>query len=210
MGAVEPVQAADTQTCGPLPASTLEIYDIKAPALDERIVEMPTLKRAPGSNYVSSFHGGVLTTHDVVVFFEISHRVINVATGVFCDAPNLVRIGMGFTHRIAYLPRSVALDPCIRAAVRSYEAAHISADEEALDQFLDGKQGHVAAVMRRLKQMPAPSPRVAIARWQTGLRAALTEAKLRFVDEEQSISAGVDTAGALQLLDACGGKLRRP
>jgi hypothetical protein len=76
IGAVQPVHATDTQACGTLPESTLQIYDIKAPALDEQIVEMPTLKRVPGSNFVSSFHGSVLTTHDVVVFFEISHRII--------------------------------------------------------------------------------------------------------------------------------------
>lgn len=212
IGAVGSAQAAlatERQGCGALPESTLQIYDIKTPALDERIVTEATLESSRDPSPISSFHTGMLTTHDVVVFVEVSHRIVSSTSRLFCDAPAVVRIGLGFSHRIGYFPRSAAQDQCARDAMRSHEAIHNSADEGALDRFLDNERDRLAEAMRRLKQAPAPSPDDAIARWKAGLQAILTEVKLRFLAEEQRATAEVDTTTALQqLANACDGKLK--
>jgi hypothetical protein len=78
--------AAVAGPCGNLPVSTLEIYDIKTPKLEAITVSTSELgDRAPSDA------------------FEIEHRFVPVAGGLICDAPKLVRIGFGFSKRIAYI-----------------------------------------------------------------------------------------------------------
>jgi hypothetical protein len=202
--------AAAAEPCSNLPPSRLEVYDIKTPPVDERAVDPGELDRLSSSSPASSFHTMMLTTHDVAMVFEIIHRIVPTTGGLFCDAPELVRIAVGFPKRTAYFVRQAEQDSCIRAAMLAHEVDHRKADAEALSRLLNAKQEYISASVVALKRIPLPSPDVAVARWEASLRAVIENVRQDFLAEEAKINATVDTPAALQRIEnACGGKLKR-
>jgi hypothetical protein len=210
IGPLFAIHAAAADLCNNLPPSRLEVYDIKTPPVDELAVDAGELDRLGSSDPASSFHTMMVTTHDVAIFFEIAHRVIPTTGGQFCDAPELVRIVVGFPKRTAYFARQAAQDTCIRAAMLAHEADHRRADAAAITKLLNAKQEYISASVAALKRIPMPSPEVAVARWEMSLRAVLEIVKQDFLAEEPQINASVDTPEALRRLEnACGGKLKQ-
>jgi hypothetical protein len=70
--------------------------------------------------------------------------------------------------------------------------------------------GNLQRGMGALKRTPATSAQIAKARWETGLRAIVTEAKRQLLSDLRAANAEIDTAPALAALtDACGGKVRQ-
>src|SRR5689334_7822759 len=106
--------AAPSDPCGDLPSSQLEVYDLKTQGLDEHAVDIDQLddRKADPS---TSRHTLMRTTHDVAMLFEVAHRIMPMKDGLYCDAPTLVRIAIGFPKRSAFLARPAARDACIRA-----------------------------------------------------------------------------------------------
>jgi hypothetical protein len=210
IGPLFAIHAAAAELCNNLPPSRLELYDIKTPPVDERTVDAAQLEGLSSSNPASSFHTMMVTTHDVAVFFEIIHRIIPTTGGQFCDAPELVRIVVGFPKRTAYFARQAAQDSCTRAALLAHEADHRRADAEALTRLLNAKQEYISASVAALKRTPLPNPDVAAARWEEHLRAVLENVRQDFLAEEPQINASVDTPSALrQIENACGGKVKK-
>src|SRR3954468_10399162 len=96
---------AASAACADLPPSTLRLYAIEAPDVQEFHIPSELLSGASGDE-IGSRHTLMLTTSDVIPVFEIKHRLVPQADGSVCDAPSLVRIGFGAGHRFAYLARA--------------------------------------------------------------------------------------------------------
>jgi len=202
--------ALAAEPCTNQPPSRLEVYDIKTPPVDQREINADELDQLKSSDPSSSSHTMMLTTHDVAMVFEITHRITPAANGLFCDSPALVRIVVGFPKRTAYLVRQAGQDDCIRTVLLTHEAEHRKADAEALKQLLNARQEDISASVAALKRLPLPSPDVAVARWEAGLRAVLETVRQDFLAEEQRVNASVDTPAAMRRIeDACSGKLKR-
>ena len=108
-----PVTAAAT-ACANVPPSTLNIYDIKMPTLEEVEVPAAALDRIDPGTALGSRHTLMFTTANAVTLFEIQHRLVPQVDGSVCDAPSLVRIGFGSGRRVAYLARVAAANSCVR------------------------------------------------------------------------------------------------
>jgi len=196
--------------CTDLPPSTLRLYTINVPELEEWRVPADVLNREPATDELGSRHTLMLTTSDVVALFEITHRIVPQADGSVCDAPDLVRIGFGAGRRSAYLARAAAADACVRQQMLAHEADHTRRFNETVDHFIDEQQGSLRRGMEALKHMPAEDAEMAKARWEAGLRAMMTEAKQQLVRKIRTANAEVDGAATLAALaEACGGKIRR-
>jgi hypothetical protein len=202
--------AAAASACADLPASTLRVYDIKMPVLEELRVPADALNRMPSTDELGSRHTLMLTTNDLVTLFEIRHRIVPQADGSFCNAPSLVRIGFGSGRRIAYLAHAAAADECVRRTMLAHEDDHTRRFNETVDRFIAKQTGNLERGMVTLKHMPAASAQLAKAQWETGLHAILAEAKRQLLSELRATNAEIDTTPALAALtDACGGKVRQ-
>jgi hypothetical protein len=202
--------AAAAAACADLPPSTLRVYDIKVPVLEELRVPADALDRMPSTEELGSRHTLMLTMNDLVTLFEITHRIVPQADGSFCDAPSLVRIGFGSGRRIAYLARAAADDECVRHTMLAHEDDHTRRFNETVDRFIAMQTGYLERGMGTLKRMPAASAQLAKARWETGMRAIVAEAKRQLLSELRAANAEIDTAPALAALsNACDGKVRR-
>lgn len=203
-------RAAESGPCSNLPSSRLEVYDIKTAPVDTQATDPDQLDRRAAADTASSSHTMMVTTHNVAVVFEIAHQIFPVDGAQFCDAPSVLRLGIGFSNRAAYLARPAAEDNCLRAALLAHEADHQRADANALHRLLNEKQDYIVTAVTALKRTASPSPEIAIARWEAGLRVVLESVKQDFVTEEPQVNASVDTSTALQKIEnACGGKLKQ-
>jgi hypothetical protein len=199
-----------TAACTDLPPSTLRLYTIKAPSLEEWRVPADALDHMPPADELGSRHTMMLTTSDVITLFEITHRIVPQADGSVCDAPGLVRIGFGAGRRIAYLARAAAADPCVRQKMLAHEEDHARRFNATVDRFIDEQTTDLGHGMEALKHMPAATAALAEARWEAGLRAIVEEAKRRLLGEVRAVNAETDDASTLAALaDACGGKIRQ-
>ena len=177
--------------------------------MEELRVPADTLDRLPADE-LGSRHTLMLTTNALVTLFEITHRIVPQADGSFCDAPSLVRIGFGSARRIVYLARAAADDECVRSALLAHEDDHTRSFNETVDRFITEQKGNLKRGMVALKRTPATSPQLAKARWETGLRAIVAEAKQQLLGDIRAANAEIDNASALAALtDACGGQVRR-
>ena len=202
--------AAAASACADLPPSTLRVYDIKMPVLEELRVPADALNRMPSTDELGSRHTLMLTTNDLVTLFEIRHRIVPQADGSFCDAPSLVRLGFGSGRRTAYLAHPAAADECVRRTMLAHEDDHTRRFNETVDRFIAQQTGNLERGLGALKHMPAASAQLAKAQWETGLRAILAEAKRQLLSELRATNAEIDTTPALAALtDACGGKVRQ-
>ena len=90
-----------------------------------------------------------------------------------------------------------------------HEAARYRALNEAVDRFIDGHVNDCRRAVAALKEMPAASAAIAKARWETGLRAVVMEARRSLLAELRSVSDETDDPAALAMIDnACNGKVR--
>ena len=209
-GALVAHSAGAAEACAALPPSILRVYDIKVPALEELWVPAEELDRAQPADGLAPRHTMMLTSSDLVVLFEITHRIVPQADGSVCDAPSLVRIGLGLSRRVAYLASIAAADACVRQAMLAHEAAHTRLLNETVDRFIDQQQADLRRGMRALKETPAPTAAIAKARWEGGLRALVVEAKRQLLVAARIAGAAVDDVPALAALaDACAGKIRQ-
>lgn len=204
-----PSDHAAAAICENLPPSQLLIYDIKAPRLEEK--KVPATKRdwEMPSNALASMHTMMLTTNDLMSLFDIRHRFVAGSDGSVCDAPELVRIGLGSSKRKIFFMDMAADDACVRRQMLAHEAAHTQAFDSAVDRFISEIRGDFGRGLKALKQTPAPSADLAKTRWEEGLRLILTGAKQQLLTELQAASASVDDPAALEALEtACNGKIK--
>jgi hypothetical protein len=202
--------AAAASACADLPLSALRVYDIKMPVLEELRVPADALNRMPSTDELGSRHTLMLTTNELVTLFEIRHHIVPQADGSLCDAPSLVRIGFGSSRRTAYLARAAAADECVRRMLLAHEDDHTRRFDATVDRFIAQQTGNLKRGLVALKHMPAASAQLAKARWESGLRALVAEAKRQLLSELRAAIAETDTAPALAALtDACGGKVRQ-
>ena len=201
--------AGPPNPCGELPSSQLEVYDLKTKGVDEHAVDIDQLDD-PKSDPSTSRHTLMRTTHDVAMLFEVAHRIIPANDGLYCDAPSLVRIAIGFPKRSAFLARPAARDACIRAAMLDHEAAHQRADADALRHLLDARQEFLVDAVRALKRTSFTSPQAAVEHWKSRLQQVSDVVRQDFVAQEQAINASVDPPAALSRIEnGCGGRLRQ-
>jgi hypothetical protein len=190
-----------------MPASTLQIYDIKAPVAEEMAVD--ALDRVRRDGDLVSRHTLMLTMSDLVVAFDIKHRMVPQADGTVCDAPSFVRIGFGSTRRIALYERAAVADPCVRQEMQEHEADHARTLNDVVDRFIDAQQGRLELGMIALKQTPAPNAAIAKARWEAGLKVILDKVKEQLLIDIRNASIPLDAPDAIDALEnACDGKIR--
>ena len=195
--------------CIGLPPSTLQVLDLKASGVGEASVSAEELGRHNQSEELVSRHTTMLSVSDFVAWFDIMHRMVPRDDGSVCDAPSLVRMAFGSTRRLAFFMREATENPCMRRHMRDHETAHAGAFNDVIDRFIDRNRGLFQRGMVALKQTPAPTGEIARARWETGMRAILTEAKEQLLDEIRVASAQIDASSAMSdLAKDCGGKLR--
>lgn len=211
MVAMMMARTADAATsCVNLPPSTLRLYDIKVPVLEEKRVPAAALDRVALNDALGSRHTMMLTTEDVVSIFRITHRIIPQPDGSVCDAPSEVNIGLGSGRRTVYLARDVADDPCVHRQMIAHADAHAQSFNAAVDRFIDDHRDILARGMTTLKESPAKTPGVARERWEAGIRAIVGEMRRQLLEELRRARATTDDAPSLAALaDACGGKIRQ-
>ncbi len=203
-------QAAVAGVCANLPPSKLRVYDLKPDRLEEVAVPAGQLDQEIPTDALVSRHTMMLTMSNIVVWFDIQHRAIPADDGSFCDSPILVRMGLGLDKRRALLAQPAVDDECVRRHMLDHEAVHARAYAAALDQFIKGRGGDLQRGMAALKETSAPSPDLAKARWEEGLRMLLLEAKRQLMVDFGLANQHVDDAATLAALeDACGGKIRQ-
>jgi len=209
-GGCLPFQGAGAVTlCTDLPPSILQVFDLKASAVEELRVPAQELDRNQTAD-LASRHTMMLTVSNIVTWFDITHRILPRKDRSVCDAPSLVRMGFGSSRRFAFLARSAAEDACVRQQMLEHEAAHTRALEKAIDQFIDRQESNFQRGVTALKQTPAPNVEMAKTRWEIGLRAMVIEARKQLFIELRSATAHIDVPSALAALeDACGGKIRQ-
>lgn len=201
--------AAPSAPCGDLPSSQLEVYDLRTPSVDEHAVDIDQLddRKADPS---TSRHTLMRTSHDVAMLFEVAHRIVPTKDGLYCDAPTLVRIAIGFPKRSAFLARPAARDACIRASMLEHEADHQRADAGALRRLLDARQEFLVDAVRALKRSAFTSPQAAVEHWKARLQQVSDVVRQDFVAQERAINASVDTPAALSRIEnGCGGRLKQ-
>jgi hypothetical protein len=204
-----PFNAVASGLCTGLPASKLEVFDVKAPGVEVQKVPPEQLDQKVQPEIIGARHTTVLSASNVVAFFEITHRMVPRDDGSVCDAPKLVRIGFGSSRRTAFLTEAAADDKCVREEMLNHEAAHTRAFDSIVDQFIDERQPSFERAMIALKQTPAPNAEIASARWNEGLQLIVTQAKQQLMIDLLAASAQVDDSPVLAALDAaCGGKVR--
>jgi hypothetical protein len=195
--------------CAGMPQSILEVYDIKAATVQEVTVPTDELERSGEGGDLASRHTLMLSVSSIVTLFEIMHRMIPGDDSLVCDAPSRVRMGFGLSRRRIFLASAAAEDACIRKTMLDHEAAHTRALNEAVERFIDRHASDFKRAVAALKEMPAPSAAIAKARWETGLRAVVTEARRSLLAELRSASDQTDDPAALAMIDnACNGKVR--
>jgi hypothetical protein len=208
-GFLEPVTAA-AAACANLPPSTLNIYDIKMPALEEVEVPAAALDRIHPGTALGSRHTLMFTTAAVVTVFEIQHHLVPQANGSVCDAPSLVRIGFGAGRRVAYMARAAAANSCVRQRMLAHEEDHNRRFNATVDRFIAQQNQDLQNAVTALKQMQAPGAAVAKARWETGLRSLLASQTRQLQSQIRADNAALDDGPTLAALaDACGGTIRR-
>jgi hypothetical protein len=208
-GAVLFQRAAAATLCTNLPSSTLQVLDIKASGVGEASVSAEELDRHIQPEDLVSRHPRMLSFSDFVAWFDIVHRIVVRDDGSVCDAPSLVRMGFGASQRHVLFGPDVAGNPCMRQHMLDHEADHAGAFNDVVDRFIDRNRSLFQNGMKALKQTPAPSTEIARARWETGMRLILAEAKQQLLAELRSAIVQIDAPSAVTDLEkACGGKYR--
>jgi hypothetical protein len=210
VGACAAAASASAADCAHLPASTLRIHDIRLPVPEVFRVPADTLDRILPEDQLGSRHTLMFTTANVVTVTEIRHRIVPQTDGSVCDAPSLVRIGVGAGRRAAYLERDAAADECVRQEMLAHEEAHNRSFNETVDRFIEQRATEFRQGMVALKQMPTPSAQVAKTRWEAGLHAMIVEAMPQLLRQIRAADARIDDVPTLTALSqSCGGKIRQ-
>ncbi len=76
---------------------------------------------------------------------------------MFCDAPTLVNVALGYGERRLLVTPEVAADRCVMEALRAHQTLHAELEERELGIFMDEHAPTLAAAMAKLKSTPAPS-----------------------------------------------------
>jgi hypothetical protein len=203
------VHAAVAATpCTGLPPSTLQVFDIKAPAPEEIPVTKTELDHDIQPEDLVSRHKRMLSVTDFVAWFDIEHRMVPRDDGSVCDAPTLVRMGFGASRRLAFFVREAAKDPCMRQRMRDHEVDHTGMFNDIVDRFIDQNRSLFQRGMIALKETPAPDAEVARARWELGMRQILGEAKQQLLDEIRAANARIDASPLDENLEKVCGEVR--
>lgn len=192
-----PSNRAAAAVCQNLPPSKLLVYGIKASRLEEEKVPATKLDQQMPPDALGSMHTMMLTTSNLISFFDIRHRPVAASDGTVCDAPEFVRIGFGSSQRKIFFADRAAGDACVRRQMLEHEAAHTQAFDSTVDRFIDDTKAYFERGVKALKQTSAPSAELAKTRWKEGLRLILTEAKQQLLTNLRAASAGVDDPAAL-------------
>jgi hypothetical protein len=183
--------------CTGLPPSTLQVFDIKAPAPEETPITKTELDHDIQPEDLVSRHKRMLSVTDFVVWFDIEHRMVPRDDGSVRDAPTLARMGFGASRRVAVLLRGPARDPCRR----HHEADHTGMFNDIVNRFIDQNRGFFQRVMIALKETPAPDAEVARAQWELGMRQIFGEAKQQLLAEIRATNARTDASPLVENLE---------
>jgi hypothetical protein len=197
-GGALPVRAVGAATpCTGLPPSTLQVFDIEAPAPEETPITKTELDHDIQPEDLVSRHKRMLRVTDFVAWFDIEHRMVPRDDGSVCDAPALARMGFGASRRVAVLLRGPAEDPCMR----DHEADHTGMFNDIVDRFIDQNRGFFQRDMIAQKETPAPDAEVARARWELGMRQIFGEAKQQLLAEIRAANARIDPSPLVENME---------
>jgi len=203
--------AEAAEICTNLPPSQLQIYQVRAQNVEERLVPTDRLKerdRDIEDEFVSR-HAMMLSGAEMGIWYSIQHRVLPRGDKLFCDAPVVVQVIVGSNRRIALLARGAAEDKCLRQHMLDHELAHTRAFEAAIGEFIVNQRSFLQQGLVALKQTPGSSPEAAIGQWTEGVRLLVSEARGRLIDDLKGANREVDSSAAMTALEnACDGRMR--
>ena len=168
--------AASTQ-CTDLPESTLRIFSILPRTVEERLVSTKEMKRIANARHLSELRLGphlLVIDAELGATVSVKHRFVKMKAGdevVYCDAPELIDLGIGAIAMTASMERRAASDTCIHQAFTRYEADRRQVLDNAIDDFISQNQGEIANRLRELKETPASDPKAGAAAFEAGLRS---------------------------------------
>lgn len=208
MSFVAPLNTAAANNCQNLPPTTLEIYTIKAPTVEERKISAEQLGKSPAEDLMFR-HSMMVTGSDLVAISHVRHRVVSEDNGPRCYAPERVRLGFGSSRRLAFLEHSAADDHCVRREMLNHEMVHNKVFDNTVELFIDDQRDSFQQQLKALKQTPVPGSEAAMTVWNETMQAIVLQAKEQLLTDLRIASIKVDTPASLSALEAaCGGKLQ--
>ena len=202
-------EARAAAACAGMPPSQLQMFDITAREAQVITVPPAKIERYPQGD-VASRHTLMLSQARVVTMIEITHRIIPRDDGLVCDAPTMVRIGLGFDRRTVLLGSPAAEDVCVRQIMLDHEAAHAQALTKVVDEFIDRRTADLEQGVTALKATPAPNADTVKRQWEAGVRVVVAAIRQELIEALQTSMAEADRPTALAALEkACGGAVQK-
>lgn len=201
-------QAQAATPCASLPSSDLQLYYMKPPAVEQRIVPSEDLDSGLQPELVIARHAAMRSASNVAAWIEITHRILQRGKDAFCNAPERVRIGFGSSWQQVRVASGAISDHCVRRELAEHASAHISALSEGVDLFIGDTQSTLLQGLVALKQTPALTEGAAIAQWNEGMGRLIVEAKKQLRVFLRKKSEEVDRPATLTAFNAaCGGRV---
>lgn len=204
---------AATSCDASMPASKAQVYDLKPSTTIYKTVGEAELKKLSATADTTIFHNdsvmvGVSTIASAVF---VEHNVVKPESGLdaFCDAPKLVRIGIGFSHRIVYLARAAAADPCARSILIEHAAKHAKAEDDLVDAIIDENTGAFGSELAQLKHTAASSSDLAVSRFEAGIRGLVQQILGDLLARKTKLHQSIDSEDeTTRLRSSCTGRLK--
>ncbi len=185
---------ASAQCTPPLPRSEADIYGFYPARID--VVKLPDPEfRQLGQQLDGGDPHVVEVVASMASGFAIEDEVIVRQDAGFCDAPHLVRVGLGFDRQTIYVSLDSADDPCLAAALEARGVELAAGVNLAPERFVNDRTEFIQKSLSLLKHTAAPAEAVAKEYWRAGLRQIMQSLRTDF-DAEVGHSRGVAASDA--------------
>ena len=198
LAAVHASNAAASSQCRDLPPSTLRVFSILPKNIEETLVSSKEMERMATASHLSELRVGshqLLIDAQLGATVSVKHRPVKVRAGdqiVYCDAPELIDIGIGAAVLTASMDRAAASDSCIHQVFMQYAADRRAMLDHAIDEFIENSQREIADRLQELKKTPATNPKIATTTFEAGLRLLVLPMGQVFAQQAMGSGAGSD------------------
>ena len=198
LAAVHASNAAASSQCRDLPPSTVRVFSMLPKNIEETLVSTKEMERMATASHLSELRIGphqLLIDAQLGATVSVKHRPVKVRTDdqiVYCDAPELVDIGIGAAVLTASMDRRAASDLCIHRVFMQYAADRRDMLDHAIDEFIAKNQREIANRLQELKKTPATDPKSATTVFEAGLRSLVLPMGQVFAQRAMGSGEGSD------------------
>lgn len=198
LAGVEATNAAASSQCKDLPPSTLRIFSVLPKSIEETLISSKEMERIATASHLSELRVGphqLLIDAQLGATVSVKHRPVKVRADdqiVYCDAPELIDIGIGAAVLTASMDRPAASDLCIHRVFMQYAADRRDMLDHAIDEFIAKSQREIADRLQELKKAPAADPKTAATAFEAGLRSLVLPMAQVFVQKIIGAQEGSD------------------